>query len=144
MNRYAILRRRAEDARPVKVGLIGAGKFGTMFLAQARRTPGLHVLGVADSNPKSAHGALSEAGFVPDRCADDLAAAGRDGTTAVLEDADSLIAGALPIGLAHGVTLGQDVPQGAVVPRSAVQLDPTDGAVAARAEMERMFARDTP
>ena len=57
---------------------------------------------------------------------------------------DSLAAGALPIGLAHGLTLGRDVPQGTVVPRSAVQLDPTDGAVAARAAMERMFARDTP
>jgi predicted homoserine dehydrogenase-like protein len=54
--------------------------------------------------------------------------------------ADSLATGALPIGLAHGLTLGQDVPQGEVVPRSAVQLDPTDGAVAARAEMERTFA----
>jgi predicted homoserine dehydrogenase-like protein len=53
---------------------------------------------------------------------------------------DSQAAGALPIGLAHGVTLQHDVPQGTVVPRSAVQLDPHDGAVAARAEMEQAFA----
>ena len=71
MNLYRMLRQRAEAGRPVTVGLIGAGKFGTMFLAQARQTPGLHVLAVADTNPKSAHGALSEAGFAPDRLAQD-------------------------------------------------------------------------
>ena len=35
MNLHALLRRRAEDHRPVRVLLIGAGKFGSMFLAQA-------------------------------------------------------------------------------------------------------------
>jgi predicted homoserine dehydrogenase-like protein len=44
----AELARRAEEGRPVRVGLIGAGKFGTMFLSQALHTPGLHVVGVCD------------------------------------------------------------------------------------------------
>jgi predicted homoserine dehydrogenase-like protein len=92
MNLYRMLRQRAQAGRPVTVGLIGAGKFGTMFLAQARQTPGLHVLAVADTNLKSAHGALAEAGFAPDRLAQDIDAARRDGTTAVLEDAQDLIA----------------------------------------------------
>ncbi len=48
MNLYGILRRREAEGKPVRVGLIGAGKFGTMFLAQARTTPGLHVVAVAD------------------------------------------------------------------------------------------------
>ena len=53
MNLYALLRRRA--ASPVRVGLIGCGKFGSMFLAQARRTPGLHVVGIADRDvPRAA------------------------------------------------------------------------------------------
>lgn len=34
------LARRAEQGRPVRVGLVGTGKFGTMFLAQALHTPG--------------------------------------------------------------------------------------------------------
>ena len=35
---------RAQAEKPIRVGLIGAGKFGTMFLSQALRTPGLHVV----------------------------------------------------------------------------------------------------
>ena len=48
MNLHAMLLEREAAGRPVTVGLIGAGKFGTMFLAQARRTRGLHVVAVAD------------------------------------------------------------------------------------------------
>ena len=48
MNLYQLLLARAEMEKPVRVALIGAGKFGSMFLAQAQRTPGMHVLGVAD------------------------------------------------------------------------------------------------
>ena len=36
MNLHAMLLERQAAGRPVTVGLIGAGKFGTMFLAQAR------------------------------------------------------------------------------------------------------------
>jgi predicted homoserine dehydrogenase-like protein len=50
MNLHRKLLRRAEEKRPIRVGLIGAGKFGTMFLAQARLTPGIQILGVADLN----------------------------------------------------------------------------------------------
>ncbi|MCR0983851.1 NAD(P)H-dependent oxidoreductase [Roseomonas populi] len=52
MNLYTMLRAREAASRPIRVGLIGAGKFGTMFLAQAIRTPGLHVMGVADLQPE--------------------------------------------------------------------------------------------
>ncbi len=48
MNLYAMLKERAAEGRPVRVALIGAGKFGTMFLAQARLTPGLQLVGIAD------------------------------------------------------------------------------------------------
>ena len=37
MNLYKKLRARAEEGNPVRVGMIGAGKFGSMFLAQAAR-----------------------------------------------------------------------------------------------------------
>ena len=39
MNLHTLLRNRAADGEPIRVGVIGAGKFGTMFLAQARTTP---------------------------------------------------------------------------------------------------------
>ncbi len=35
MNLHRLLAARAEAGDPVRVGLIGAGKFGTMYLAQA-------------------------------------------------------------------------------------------------------------
>jgi predicted homoserine dehydrogenase-like protein len=47
----------------VTVGLIGAGKFGTMFLAQARLTKGLHVAGVADLDVARARSQLQTAGW---------------------------------------------------------------------------------
>ncbi len=59
MNLHRLLRARAEEGRPVRVGLIGVGKFGTMFLSQALHTPGLHVLGVADINVKRAQANLA-------------------------------------------------------------------------------------
>jgi len=48
MNLHRMLAERAEAGHPIRAGLIGAGKFGSMFLAQARTTPGLHVLAIAD------------------------------------------------------------------------------------------------
>jgi len=48
MNLSRMLASRAETGNPIRVGLVGAGKFGSMFLAQARLTKGLQVLGIAD------------------------------------------------------------------------------------------------
>ena len=48
MNLHTLLLEREAAGRPVTVGLIGAGKFGTMFLSQARLTTGMHIVGVAD------------------------------------------------------------------------------------------------
>ena len=46
-----LLARQAED-NPVRIGVVGCGKFASMFLAQAIRTPGLHVAVIADINPE--------------------------------------------------------------------------------------------
>ena len=45
---------RAAAGRPVRVGLIGAGKFGSMFLAQVPTIPGLEVAVIADLDPERA------------------------------------------------------------------------------------------
>jgi predicted homoserine dehydrogenase-like protein len=58
-----MLRQRQAAGRPVTVGLIGAGKFGTMFLAQARTTAGLRVVGVADLDVDRARRQLTAAGW---------------------------------------------------------------------------------
>ncbi|MBI5166100.1 MAG: flagellar biosynthesis protein FlgA [Magnetospirillum sp.] len=61
----AALARRAAEGKPVRVGLIGAGRFGTQFLAQARTLSGLHVVAVADRNLERAHTALALAAWPP-------------------------------------------------------------------------------
>ncbi len=89
----ALLAARAEADRPLRVGLIGAGKFGTMFLAQARRVAGLHVLGVADLAPERAKAALLRAGWPEAQLqAPSLEQARSSGATHVGADAAALIA----------------------------------------------------
>lgn len=65
MNLSVLLAERAAIGHPVRVGLIGAGKFGTMFLAQARHTQGLHVAAVADHDPERGPTALALAQWPP-------------------------------------------------------------------------------
>ena len=58
-----LLRRREN---PVRVGLIGAGKFGSMFLSQVPTTEGLCVHGIADLNPERAKQACRSVGWSDD------------------------------------------------------------------------------
>jgi predicted homoserine dehydrogenase-like protein len=92
MNLYRLLSQRAEEGKPVRVGLIGAGKFGTMFLSQARFTPGLHVLGIADLQPERARRLMRDAGW-PDEQMDapDFDTARSSGRTHLTEDSAGLI-----------------------------------------------------
>jgi predicted homoserine dehydrogenase-like protein len=93
MNLHRLLLERAEARHPVRVGLIGAGKFGTMFLAQAQRTRGLHVMAVADLAPGRAREQLLRVGWAPERIsASSLDDAFSKGGTAVTNDAAALIA----------------------------------------------------
>ena len=57
------LRERAAAARPVRVGLIGAGKFGSMFLSQAPSTTGIEVRVIADLDPDRARAACRAVGW---------------------------------------------------------------------------------
>ena len=93
MNLHAKLLEREAAGRPVTVGLIGAGKFGTMFMAQARLTHGMHLVGVADLDVARARSQLRDAGW-PDEvyAASSLADAHRKRTTLVTDNADALIA----------------------------------------------------
>jgi predicted homoserine dehydrogenase-like protein len=82
----AMLRELADKG--LRVGLIGAGKFGTMFLSQARRVPGLHVVGVADLNVARARESLARADWPAEQYA---------ATTYVGDDALALIAGGIDV-----------------------------------------------
>lgn len=93
MNLHAKLIEREADSRPVTVGLIGAGKFGTMFMAQVRLTRGMHLAGVADLDVARARSQLKNAGW-PDELfsAASLADAHKKRTTFVTDNAEALIA----------------------------------------------------
>src|SRR5579885_706863 len=87
-----MLKRRAAENRSVRVGVIGAGKFSSMFLAQVRTTPGIHLAGVADLSAERAKKALATTGWdVSTQVAKDIDDALKSGRTAVTEDAFALI-----------------------------------------------------
>ena len=93
MNLHRLLLDRAAGRRPIRVVLVGAGKFGSMYLSQARRTPGIQMLAVCDLDPARARAALARVGWEPERfAAGSLEAAERDGTTFVGDDAMAAIA----------------------------------------------------
>ena len=69
MNLAALARARAEAGRPVSVALIGAGKFGSMFLAQVPHIAGLVVTHIADLNPERARAACRAVGWSTERIA---------------------------------------------------------------------------
>ena len=93
MNLYSLPRDRSAEGRPIRVGVIGAGKFGSMFLAQARTTPGIHVMAVADLSAPRALQALRNTGWVEEQIsAASFKQALSSGTTHVTEDAEAMIA----------------------------------------------------
>jgi predicted homoserine dehydrogenase-like protein len=102
MNLYSLLQKRLAAGRPVRVGLIGAGKFGSMFLAQVPTTPGLEVGAIADLSPDRARAACRAVGWTEDRI----------DATRITDDAMAMIAnpdveviveatGHAPAGIAH-------------------------------------------
>ena len=52
-----------EDGNSFRIGVIGLGKFATMFLSQAKSTPGIEITAVADLDFKKAEAAIRTAGF---------------------------------------------------------------------------------
>ena len=88
---HKLLARQA-DGRPIRVGLIGAGKFGSMYLAQVPHTPGMHLLGIADLSPVGARSNLARVGWAAERTmATSLDDALRHGTTFIGEDWQALV-----------------------------------------------------
>jgi predicted homoserine dehydrogenase-like protein len=92
MNLYSLLSLRAANGRPVRVGLIGAGKFGSMVLAQAQRIEGLHIVAVADLDVSKARESMNRVGWPRERyaatsCADAI----KSGTTFISDDVKAML-----------------------------------------------------
>jgi predicted homoserine dehydrogenase-like protein len=93
MSLHAQLLQRAHAGKPIRVGLIGAGKFGSMYLAQIPRTPGIHLVGIADLAPDTARENLLRVGWAQERTvAASLDAALREGNTHIGDDWQALVA----------------------------------------------------
>jgi len=92
VNLHVKLLERENAGKPVTVGLIGAGKFGTMFAAQARLTRGMHLVGIADLDVARARRGLQTAGWPADaHGALSLDEAHAKRRTFVTEDAEALL-----------------------------------------------------
>ena len=93
MNLYRMLLERAQAGSPLRVALIGAGKFGSMYLAQVKHTPGTHLTAIADLAPDHARAALARVGWPMEKLAARSAdEALRHGTTWITDDAPAMIA----------------------------------------------------
>lgn len=93
MNLHTKLLERHAQQNPIRIGLIGAGKFGSMYLAQVLRTPGVQLVGVCDLSPASACDNLQRVGWTPERfAAKSLDEAAAKATTHVGDDWRALIA----------------------------------------------------
>ncbi len=93
MSLYAQLKRREAEQKPIRIGLIGAGKFGSMYLAQIPCTPGVHLVGIADLSPDAARSNLARVGWSSERSrAASLAEALKTGTTHISDDWEALVA----------------------------------------------------
>jgi predicted homoserine dehydrogenase-like protein len=87
MSLYTRLQQREAEGRPIRIGLIGAGKFGSMYLAQIPRTPGVQLVAIADLSPTAARANLARVGWQPERSAARSVAEALDtGSTWVTDD----------------------------------------------------------
>ena len=100
MNLMPKLAARRDAGKPVRAALIGAGKFGSMFLSQVPHIEGLEVAVIADLDPERARNACRTVGWDDGRIAatrfvdDGVAAAGADGVEVVIEATGHPAAGA--------------------------------------------------
>lgn len=82
--------------RPIQVGLIGAGKFGSMFIAQSHRTVGMRLAGIADLSSDRAFAALKRTNYPTEKYDTTVNASIsegiRSGKTIVTTDSSALIA----------------------------------------------------
>jgi predicted homoserine dehydrogenase-like protein len=87
MNLFRLLQARHKTGKPLRVALIGAGKFGSMFLSQVPHVEGLEVPLIVDLDPQRARDACKTVGW------DDA----RIDATAFTADASKAVAGPIEV-----------------------------------------------
>jgi predicted homoserine dehydrogenase-like protein len=87
MNLFRLLQARKHAGKPLHVALIGAGKFGSMFLSQVPHVPGLEVGVIVDLDPQRARDACKTVGWDEARIA----------TTTFTADASKAVSGPIEV-----------------------------------------------
>jgi predicted homoserine dehydrogenase-like protein len=92
MSLHRQLQELAANQKSIKVGLIGAGKFGSMYLSQIPTTPGVQLVGIADLSPASVKKNLERVGWKDEQSnAKSLDGAIKTGQTHISEDWQALV-----------------------------------------------------
>jgi predicted homoserine dehydrogenase-like protein len=102
MNLHRLARERAAAGNPIKIALIGAGKFGSMFLNQIPTMPGVEIAVIADLDPERARRACATVGWEAARIARTRFVA--SGTEACADNDVEVVVeatGSPPAGIAH-------------------------------------------
>ncbi len=101
MNLHHLLNVRRAAGKPVRVALIGAGKFGSMFLSQVPHTPGLEIPVIVDLDPQRAREACRTVGWDVERVATTTFTA--DGTKAEVGNIEIVVeaTGNPAVGIRH-------------------------------------------
>ena len=90
------LAEREAAGKPIQVGLIGAGKFGSMFISQCHTTKGIRLAGIADLSTDRAIASLKRTGYPEDKFDGSLKMSIEEGIkankTAITTDSAELIA----------------------------------------------------
>ena len=104
MNLFSLLKARHAAGKPVRVALIGAGKFGSMFLSQVPHTPGLEVPVIVDLDPERAREACRTVGWDENRIA--ATAFTADGARAIAGNIEVVVeaTGNPAVGIRHART----------------------------------------
>lgn len=133
MNLSMLAAARAEAGRPVRVALVGAGKFGSMFLSQVPTIPGLEVAAIADLDTEKARSACREVGWDAGRIA---AVRFTDSAEAALEGAEVMVeaTGHPEAGITHALAA---IAAGVHVVMVNVEADVLAGPVLARKAREK-------
>ncbi len=92
MSLHRQLQQLAANNQSIKVGLIGAGKFGSMYLSQIPTTPGVQLVGIADLSPSGVKRNLERVGWKDEQSnAKSLDDAIKSGQTYISEDWQALV-----------------------------------------------------
>jgi len=102
MSVHHLLCKRAEEGKPIRVGIIGAGRYGAMYLAQSRFIPGIQIVAIADLDVEKARKSLLNSGYdagsiVVVKSGSEINDAAKRGKISLTADSDKLIQSELDV-----------------------------------------------